>query len=443
MDHQQNYEFNDPNAFGFISSFSGSDNFMLAQPQQVPQQLNGKAHDHPSELPPLTPMQSFDPDPTETSYLAQTPASIFHLPEAPQQTIVHYPTSTISYHSMTPIESDLSLNSQKDSLFNIENPSAAVPANIIQEVAHSSIIDVINPSHQLTEPLLSTDEPAPITAVNNKIMPDPQPLSESLAEAKNSEETQPVVVSPEQNNVMQALGVVRKEAPLSNSKKRRRRILREDDSDEESDLKKELQLISPVKDKEKMQNDAETEDSSPDSDSDDASLNDPGALRVRSLLKSAVIIQGPVSKKRKKRVLESDDEDEMQTSVDDIGLVNENDNEIEDELFNGDIIVSDTGFESIVGSEQVIPIENPIIQDEFAVPASPGPLKDETTCEEMRPDNELKKLTQIIVKSEKDDKESVSLEEPKRIIKTEDGEIDPSMSVEAILENIKPMADDE
>lgn len=439
MDHQQNYEFNDPNAFGFISSFSGSDNFMLAQPQQVPQQLNGKAHDHPSELPPLTPMQSFDPDHTETSYLAQPPTSIFHLPEAPQQTIVHYPTSTISYHSMTPIESDLSMNSQKDSLFEIESPSAAVPANIIQEVAHSSIIDVIHPSHQLTEPLLSTDETAPITAVNNEIIPEPQPLSESLPE--DSEETPPVVVSPEQNNMMQSLGIVRKQAPLSNSKKRRRRILREDDSDEESDLKKELQLISPVKDKEKMQNDAETEDSSPDSDSDDASLNDPGALRVRSLLKSAVIIQGPVSKKRKKRVLESDDEDEMQTSVDDIGLVNENDNEIEDELFNGDIIVSDTGFESIVG-EQVIPIENPIIQVEFAVPASPGPLKTET-CEEIRPENELKTLTQIIVKSEKDDKGSVTLEEPKRIIKTEDGEVDPSMSVEAILENIKPMADDE
>lgn len=458
MDHQQNFEFNDPNSFGFISSFSGSDNFMLAQPQQEQQQLNGKDHSLPSTLPALT--TSFDPGSAVPSqFVTQSAHIMYDLPEAaatPQQPIVHYPNA-ISYLNMTPVQPEMSINSQKDSLFNLESPSAVVPANIIQqnepEIVLSSSTDVIQASLHPTEPLISTDEPALKETENSEITDEQQLQTETIPEAEITEKPVPIAVSPEQRNMMKALGVVRKEALASvgGSRKRRRRILQlnEDDSDDENELKKELSQISPEKDKEKTQDDNETEDSTPDSDSDDPSV-DPSALKVRSLLKSAVIIQGPRSKKKKKRVLESDDEDEtMQTSVDDIGLMESNEIENDEELFNNDIIVSEAAFGTIDGNEKLISIESPLIsQDEFAVTSSPAPMTNEPAVPEIGEKSpeiqtEVSKSTPAIVKGEKEETGPIKVEGPKSTIKSEDGETDPSLSVEAILEKIKPMADDE
>lgn len=441
MDHQQNYEFNDPNAFGFISSFSGSENFLLAQPQQE-QLINGKSHDNSSGLPTLTSMQNFDADTTESAFLGQPSSSIFHLSETAQSTIVPFSTSTINYHSLEPSEPNMNVTSQKVSLFNIESLSDAVPANLIQETAHSSIIDVKSPSHQTTEPLLSIVAPSHNKIdENTKDAYDPQLFSETHLGSESCEESLKVCLNSKQMSVMEVLEVARKKTPslVSGLKKRRRRILREDDSDDESELKREMLLISPEKDNEKTKNDEETEDSSPDSDSDDLCSSN----KVRSLLKSAIIIQGPVCKKKKKRVLESDDEYDLQTSVDDIGLINENENDIDDELCNGSIVVTDADFQIKEGTEKVIPFKRTFIQQDKLIVSSLTSLQ-KLHNEEILTLKEEKTMPSLtIVNSNEEVKKCMIPTELKRTLKTEKGEIDPSMSVEAILENIKPMADDE
>lgn len=444
MDHQQNFEYSDPNAFGFINSFSGSDNcpnFMLGQSPQG--QQNGKSH---TELPILPQMQSFDQANSvipPSHYITQPQPMLYHLPDSlipPQQPTSHYPES-IDYQPMTAI-TDMSLTSQKDSMFNMVSPTTAVPAEIIQESEPLRVEPETSQSSQLLQqPAEVSNEVPEATSLREQIAESsPQPAN--AADPSDKQETS--VFSPEQNSMLKALGVVRKEVlvPASGSKKRRRRILQlnEDDSDDDSELKKQLLDDSSEKEIEK-EDGKETDNSSPDSDSDDPSLaNNPSALKARSLLKSAVIILGPDSKKRKRRVLESDD-DEMQTSVDDIGLFEPNDQE-NDESFNEDIIVSDAAFSSTENNEKVVSIENQSIpQDEFPLP--PASLKSEQVAEEKTEDSveaSTNKEMPVIVGEEQ---EVVNKEEGKSSFKTEDGEIDPSMSVEAILENIKPMADDE
>lgn len=445
MDHQQNYEYTDPNSYGFINTFTGSEAFMLGQSPQGQQHMNGKTHDMTTELPSL---QTFVPgNPATSQYIAQPQPMMFHV-DPPQQPAALYPLAPDAYHHMATLQPELTMSSQKDSMFNMESPPVVVPASIIQEseVAEPPQMDLIQadevpppsldliPSEIAQPDLIQSSHPP---AEESPAPPTMEP--ESIENTADADKTSPIVFSPEQNNMMKALGVVRKDvlAPVSGSKKRRRRILQlnEDDSDDDSELKKELLQISPEKDKEK-ENDADTEDSSADSESDDPSANDPGALKARFLLKSAVIIQGPESKKRKKRVLESDDEDEMQTSVDDIGLMETNENENDDEMFGSDIVVSETTFDPMDDCEKSA--DEPIMKDGFVVPAPPAPLKPEIV--ELPTETESLE-SKPMVKKEKEETEGV--EEVKRVIKTEDGEIDPSMSVEAILENIKPMADDE
>ena len=464
MDHQQNYEFNDPNSFAFISSFTGSENFILAQPQQGPQQLNGKDHSLASSLPAIA--TNFDQDTTATSqFITQSSHIMYDLPETTsttQPSIVDYP-STINYLNMTSVQPDMLVNSQKDSLFNLESPSAVVPANIIQqkepETVMPSICDVTQPALEPTKSLITTDEPAleitePLISIDDPSSKDleseiksKQPIpSEDLPEVKPAEKSFSSIVISEENNIMKALGVAKKEAfiGVGGSRKRRRRILllNEEDSDDDNELKKELQ-ISPEKEKETAQND--TEDSSPDSDSDDPSI-DPSALKARSLLKSAVIIQGPESKKKKRRIFESDDEEEI-TSVDDIGLMESNEHENDDELLNNDIIISEPAFECLNEDDKLESSETVIVtEDGFVVPATPAPLKDESVAayvEQKPPEGEINEVNSAIVKNEHEEKELVKEEGAKSIIKTEDGEMDPSMSVEEVLEKIKPMADDE
>lgn len=421
------------------------------------QQMNGNSHDHASSMPSIAPLQSFDPGNTTSSqFINETPPMMYHLTNSlTEEASAHYAPAPVSYHHVA--QADISLNSQKDQMFSLESPTASVPSNLIQlpepiVVAQSSSMDETHVTQEPSKPVLTTH--SDVDAMSTALTIDANVVTDSAAGLLSSSETSPIIdkpkkciFSPEQNNMMKALGVMRREvlAPVSGSKKRRRRILQlnEDDSDDDNELKKEL-LISP--EKEKKENDEGTEDSSLDSDSDEPSADDPGALKARFLLKSAVIIQGPDSKKKKKkRILESDDEDEMQTSVDDIGLVESNENEENDEeMFHNDIVV-DSVFETLDDEcEKVVSIENPIIpQDEFVVPAPPAPLKKvkvDPTKEENSTEKETEKPPATVKKEEE---ESEQAQDIKGIIKTEDGDIDPSMSVEAILENIKPMADDE
>jgi hypothetical protein len=438
MDHQPNYtEYTDPSYGNFINSFSGSENYMVPQPEQ----LNGKTHCE--GLQPLTP---FDPGNSTAHYNAQPAPMMFHhhlpdpmVPPPQEPTAALYPLDPVAYGDVVPSQP---INVLKHPMFDMGNPPSAVPANIIQQ---ESITMQQTEPISLPQPEITQDSQIKMTHPIESSLPTEKEVTEpsetelqqtSTEDLPSEKPQQKTVFSPEQNNMMKALGVVRKEvlAPISGSNKRRRRILQlnDEESDDESELKNEMQLqISPEKDKESAESNAKSEESESDEE------KDPKAIKARFLLKSAVIIQGPASKK-KKRVLDSDEEDEMQTSVDDIGLMDTNDNENEDDLYdNSDIIVSDAGFDDI--SEKVVSIENPIIpQDEFVVPAPPFPLTVERTAE-IEDDNTPK----AIVKTEKVENVSEESVEVKKIIKTEDGEIDPSMSVEAVLENIKPMADDE
>lgn len=436
MDHQQNYEFPDPNSFGFINSFSGSDNFLISQPQPDQQQHNGKDHSHPSSLQ-MSSMQTFEQPNPSNPYNSQPPSIMYDLPEVivPQQPVDHFPSDDVGYLNVNPDQSNINITSQKESLFNMENPPPEVPANIIQQepedVEPTLDVEAIPPAEHQPDTTFTSQPPSETTVE----LPSALETPSAESPAKSSES----VFSPEQNNMMKALGVVRKEVLGKSGSKKRRRILQlnEEDSEEESDLKKELLQDSPEKDKEKAKD--ESEDTSPDSESDDPSIaNNPEALKARSLLKSAVIILGPKSKK-KKRVLESDDEDEMRTSVDDIGLLGSNENDIDN---SNDEQLFGEAFDSIEGIENNVLIENPIIpQDEFVVPVPPHPLKTEETDDKQLADVDAS-TPEITVKTEKSAVKT-ELEVTPSIIKTEDGEIDPAMSVEAILENIKPMADDE
>lgn len=436
MDHQQNYEYSDPN-FGFINTFTGSDGFLMAQQGQ--QQLNGKS-DILS-----TPLESFESNPAPSQYMEQP--SQLYLPMISQETPL-YQSVPDSYHH---ISSSIDMPSQKDPMFSLEHPPEIVPVNIIQQpekasaiaepIVHhlESIVQTDSQLQELQQSLLTTPVKLPSTSTEK------QPSDEILPEATSSsaEKELPSVFSPEQNNMMKALGVVRRVvlAPMSGSKKRRRRILQlnEDDSDDENEFKKELLQVSPEKEKEK---EVESEDSSLDSDSDDPSNDDPRAFKARSLLKSAVIIQGPESKKKKKRVLESDEEDAMMTSVDDIGMIETNEDELNDEdLLSNDIIVTETAYEI----EESDKVEDPtVVAEEIALPSL---QKDEETGEnvaksdENPADTETEKTAPSTVK--KENAETPAGEELNSIVKTEEGDIDPSMSVEAILDTIKPMADDE
>lgn len=463
MDHHQNYEYNDPNAFGYMNSFPGNDNYMLGQPQQGQQQLNGKDHSLASAMPQMAPMQGFDP--VAAQYNPQPTPIIYQLSDptaAPQ-----FAPPQMDFRDMAQTQTDLSLNSQKDAMFNMVNPTAAVPADIIQQ---PQPVDTQQeePSHlgetQHSVELAATPSQSEESSLAHQIDPatdQPKlldtPPAADLCEKPSSSS---VVFSPEQNSMMKALGVVRKEvlAPATGLKKRRRILqLNQDDSDDDNELKKQL-LESPEKEKEKPGSDADTEDSLADSASDDPCANDPGALRARFLLKSAVIIQGPDSKKKKKkRVLESDDEDEMLTSVDDIGMVETNENEMDDDdLLSNDIIISEPDF-GLMDEEDKVAGDSVVPQDEFDVPEPPAPQ--ETVKDDKEKPSESEAIpaeSKEIAEAEKSSETPASVktesvetgiddkdDESRSIIKNEDGEIDPSMSVEAILENIKPMADDE
>lgn len=418
MDHQQNFEYNDPNSFGFINSFPGSENFLIAQQQG---QVNGKHHSDAATLPSLESLQSFETpvNTTSSDYTAQ-PAMMYQLSE----NIVPAPLfeSPVGYQNMTPVENS----------FNINNPPASVPADIIQDSTTDS-------SQQLISVLEKT----------------PQEVSEELTsrnspDASSSVKPSSSIYSPEQNNMMKALGVMRREVlSSSGSKKRRRRILQlndDDESDDDAELKKQLLQDSPEKEKPDDEEDV-SENSGSESDDPTAS-NDPEAIKARFLLKSAVIIQGPDSKKKKKkRVLESDDEDELLTSVDDIGLIESNENDEDDEEFNSDIIITEPIFQPEEEIEK--PSENlDKAEHKFVVPAAVKPPEqpEEAKPSETVGTSGIKEQPKVDIEpavTKEVDVKVLATDSSNCTIKTETGEIDPSLAVEAILDSIKPMADDE
>lgn len=254
-------------------------------------------------------------------------------------------------------------------------------------------------------------------------------------------------------------------------KKKRRRIVQlndEDSDDNTNELKRELLNKSPVieaapskvdeqapggdpehpQDKQK----GESEDSSEDSseESEPSVITDPDAIRehqARSLLKSAVIIQA-AEKKKKVRVLDSDDEEQQLTNVDDIGIES---NEPEEEPFDESILMceTDNNYESleIDKSEKVIPIENPIIPQEDPTEESTGIDQPSARNEDETVDRDeiidRKPKIEAIVKREITENEETATPSPASIklkkIKSEnvDDDIDPAGNVEAILEKDK------
>lgn len=310
----------------------------------------------------------------------------------------------------------------------------------------------------LTQDLLTEQQEMPIQDQSNSDQLESMTFTQSIENQESPKEvlemnndfqhqdnqTGKLTISPEQKQMMKALGVISKEVQGSGyPKKKRRRILQlnDDDSDDNTN-DRDLLNKSPIPEQAKAviedPNKPDTEDSSEDSESDtDQANTDPQVLKARSLLKGAVIIQAN-EKKRKIRVLESDDEEQMEMSVDDIGAEC---NDSYEENFNVNLLGSEIMDES---NETVISIENPIIpqDDDFAVPAIPARFaKSEANIELNKIKLELQE--NVVINDLKQDQDGTTNETIK-IVKLEEGNNDDSvLNIESILDNIKPMDDNE
>lgn len=308
-------------------------------------------------------------------------------------------------------------------------------------------------NHQQQQLLQSDHHEMPIQEKSNQlesinftqsidIQESPKQILEMNNYFKNQEiQAEKVTMSPEQMQMMKTLG---KEVKASGcTKKKRRRILQinDDDSDDNTN-ERDLLNKSPTPEQSKViiedPNKPDTEDSSEDSESDNDQANaDPQVLKARSLLKGAVIIQAN-EKKRKIRVLESDDEEQMEMSVDDIGAEC---NDIYEENYNGNLLGSEIIDET---SETVISIENPIIpqDDDFIVPAIPARFDKSEINIEL---NDIKcELQENVVMNALEHEKDETTNEIIKIVKLEEGINEDSVeNIESILDNIKPMDDNE
>lgn len=392
MDQQhQSYEsFND---FGFVNSFgSGNENYSISQPSK---EMNSNSLNDLT-LPTLINTQDYD---------NRSIPPLYELPEQQQQQSEQYPS--LQYHG---------------------EQSNETTTSFVQSV-ESNNSKVINQNMEMKNTI--------------------SPLRENLESAPSTSKA-----------VNEA--IVRKEVQsglsTSSSKKRRRIVLLndDDDSDEASELKKELlnkssELDEVVKnDKDeiikngKSGNGSEADNESEHEETEN--LTDLGALKAKYLLKNAVIIQDPDKKKKKSsRVLDSDEDDQLQTatSVDDIGLMNEN--EEEEESFDNGILIA----EPIIPIASNINTENTEINEKMDEKKSEVEQQNiENMASEEKKDIESKtsqnESDQVVnTEPEPVKTEIISANESKISPGTEDNEIDPSMSVEAILDKIKPMADDD
>lgn len=391
MDQQhQNYEsFND---FGFVNTYSaGSENPYTINQQTLGNDINTK-NINEIGLPTLL-NQQFDSRAIENSSL--------------------YDLSNPQYYQQQQMtsSSESAIGDQKRKLYH-ENVIAREQATLPRERVSKETVENIS------------DQPS---------------TSKSLSDT--------VSFDPSQNTMLKALGVVRKDVLSTNSNKKRKRIvlLNDDSDDEVSNLKSEV-LNKSNEPEDFVKNDDKNNASEADGESDldeTENLGDIGALKAKFLLKNAVIIQGPDKRKKKSRLLDSDEEEQIHaTSLDDIGLVNDNDNE--EECFENDILIT----------EPIVAIENP------ELPTNCGEISEAPNLSEPANEKEIKTLKhepigenspkieevkpiQSNKQSELIETKEVADEQVPKIQSTDENEIDPAMSVEAILENIKPMADDD
>lgn len=135
---------------------------------------------------------------------------------------------------------------------------------------------------------------------------------------------------------------------LKKTKLKRIMILNDDDSDDEDEMNN-----SDIFKDERISDEEKSDENN--------IIDDLETMKARSLIKNAVIIEPSI--KRKKRVLESDDEEAFETTLDDIGIIEDN-NEIEIEEVNNEIIIEEPPIvnNDIVISEKIEIMEN---LDEF------------------------------------------------------------------------------
>lgn len=401
-----------------------SDIQILPPVSQFPPVDSSNYHDHINnmEIAPNNDIITIEQKPTEINFILDL--------QQPQQQI----NQTIQLHDTTILEPP------------IQSPNDHQQ----QELLQSGV--------SLPQDLLIEQQEMPIQVQSNSDQIESMTYTQSIENQESPKEilemnidfqhhdiqTGKLTISPEQKQMMKALGVMSKEVQGSGyPKKKRRRILQlnDDDSDDNTN-DRDLLNKSPIPEQAKTvvedPNKPDTEDSSEDSESDtDQANTDPQVLKARSLLKGAVIIQAN-EKKRKIRVLESDDEEQMEMSVDDIGAEC---NDSYEENFNVNLLGSEIMDES---SETVISIENPIIpqDDDFAVPAIPARFaKSEAKNESINIKCELQE--NVLIKDLKQDQDETTNETIK-IVKLEKGINDDSaLHIESILDNIKPMDDNE
>lgn len=132
--------------------------------------------------------------------------------------------------------------------------------------------------------------------------------------------------SSTRNNEIQSSQISSQTTSLSLKKTNLRRIMMLNDNDSEDEEDSQRTEIF---------NDEHISD---EKDESDENVDDPESIKAKTLLKNAVIIQSSI--RRKKRVLESDDEDAIETTLDDIGIIEEN-NEAEVEEINNEIIIEE------------------------------------------------------------------------------------------------------
>jgi hypothetical protein len=237
--------------------------------------------------------------------------------------------------------------------------------------------------------------------------------------------------------------ITKKESAVG--KKRKRIVVNDDeDSDGSSELKRDI--LSKAIDEESQEHDEknnelensagggdEADVESGENDEETSEIVNPDALKARFLLKSAIIIHDPDKKKKKKqRVLDSDDEDQqlqqpqVQTSIDDIGLVAENESEIQNE------------DEAVVG-EGIIIFNDPPTFESAQEEEKSGEKIEGAASEVARGDDakEIPAQTETTPPSD-DQKSEIQI---KTEYKSEKPENDDN--IDEVLERIKPMADDE
>lgn len=330
------------------------------------------------------------------------------------------------------------------SLYDLSNPQySQMPYHQMQSSSINAVL------HQKQKPIVVENAAIPTLEESGekKIIHDQFP--DQPCSSKSSDT---VSFDPSQNSIMKALGVVRKDVLGASSNKKRKRIvvLNDDSDDDASNLKSEIFNKSNDNPDDAIigseeKNDASESDIQTDNDESE-NLTDIGALKAKFLLKNAVIIQGPDKKKKKSRLLDSDDENQMQaTSVDDIGLMNEDENE--DESFENDILISepivptDSSAISVEGQEEnETEKSNPPTALNLGDVPPEEPLKNDMPTVVNDPEVKLNEQLNL---TERNDVPTKTTEECLKTQSADENEIDPSMSVEAILENIKPMADDD